>query len=214
MMRKLDLPRLLDRTVSRERDLALAMIASRLIAPGSKLATVRALAAETATSSLGRVLDLGVVEEREIYAALDWLGDQHDRIERALARRHHESFAQTLAETINGLYKTEVIRRRGPWRSIEAVEFATLEWVEWFNHRRLLEPIGNITPAEALPDPPASDHVPSYLAKRRHQLCMRVLSLADEFSRTWAPEFHQPRIGIVRALERELPGRFSYQRTP
>jgi hypothetical protein len=88
MMRKLDLPRLLGRTVSRERDLALAMIASRLIAPGSKLATVRALAAETATSSLGRVLDLGVVEEREIYAALDWLGDQQDRIERALARRH------------------------------------------------------------------------------------------------------------------------------
>ena len=88
MMRKLDLPRLLGRTVSREHDLALAMIASRLIAPGSKLATVRALAAETATSSLGRVLDLGVVAEREIYAALDWLGDQQHRIERTLARRH------------------------------------------------------------------------------------------------------------------------------
>jgi len=54
-----------------------------------------------------------------------------------------------LAETINGLYKTEVIRRRGPWKSLDAVEFATLEWVDWFNHRRLLEPIGNITPAEA-----------------------------------------------------------------
>ena len=47
-----------------------------------------------------------------------------------------------------GLYKTEVIRRRGPWRNIEAVEFATLEWVDWFNNRRLLEPIGNIPPAE------------------------------------------------------------------
>src|SRR5271165_5521104 len=88
MMRKLDLPRLLGRTVSRERDLALAMIASRLIAPGSKLATLRALSPETASSSLGRVLDLGVIEEREIYAALDWLGGQQDRIERALARRH------------------------------------------------------------------------------------------------------------------------------
>ena len=88
MMRKLDLPRLLGRTVSRERDLALAMIASRLIAPGSKLATLRALSPETASSSLGRVLDLGVIEEREIYAALDWLGAQQDRIERALARRH------------------------------------------------------------------------------------------------------------------------------
>ena len=88
MMRKLDLPRLLSRTVSRERDLALAMIASRIIAPGSKLATLRALSAETANSSLGRVLELGTLEEREIYAALDWLGSQQDRIERSLARRH------------------------------------------------------------------------------------------------------------------------------
>jgi len=47
-----------------------------------------------------------------------------------------------------GLYKTEVIRRRGPWRNLEAVEFATLEWVDWFNNRRLLEPIGNIPPME------------------------------------------------------------------
>jgi transposase InsO family protein len=54
-----------------------------------------------------------------------------------------------LAETINGLYKTEVIHRRGPWRSFEAVEFATLEWVDWFNNRRLLAPIGYIPPAEA-----------------------------------------------------------------
>ena len=51
--------------------------------------------------------------------------------------------------TINGLYKAEVIWRRGPWRSFEQVEFATLEWVDWFNNRRLLEPIGNIPPAEA-----------------------------------------------------------------
>ena len=54
-----------------------------------------------------------------------------------------------LAETINGLYKTEVIHRRGPWRRIEDIELATLEWVDWFNHRRLLEPIGNMPPAEA-----------------------------------------------------------------
>ena len=47
-----------------------------------------------------------------------------------------------------GLYKTEVIRRQGPWRNLEAVEFATLEWVDWFNNRRLLEPIGNIPPVE------------------------------------------------------------------
>lgn len=60
-----------------------------------------------------------------------------------------DSYDNALAETINGLYKAEVIWRRGPWRSMEAVEFATLEWVDWFNNRRLLEPIGNIPPAEA-----------------------------------------------------------------
>lgn len=60
-----------------------------------------------------------------------------------------DSYDNALAETINGLYKAEVIHRRGPWRSFEAVEFATLEWVDWFNNRRLLEPIGNVPPAEA-----------------------------------------------------------------
>lgn len=60
-----------------------------------------------------------------------------------------DSYDNALAETINGLYKAEVIHRRGPWRSFEAVEYATLEWVDWFNNRRLLEPVGNIPPAEA-----------------------------------------------------------------
>jgi transposase InsO family protein len=79
-----------------------------------------------------------------------------------------DSYDNALAETINGLFKAEVIHRRGPWRSMEAVEFATLEWAkpakkvptmrsiggrqaegDWFNNRRLLEPIGNIPPAEA-----------------------------------------------------------------
>ena len=60
-----------------------------------------------------------------------------------------DSYDNALAETINGLFKAEVIHRRGPWRSFEAVEYATLEWVDWFNSRRLLEPIGNIPPAEA-----------------------------------------------------------------
>jgi transposase InsO family protein len=60
-----------------------------------------------------------------------------------------DRYDNALAETINGLFKAEVIHRRGPWRSFEAVEFATLEWVDWFNTRRLLEPIGNIPPAEA-----------------------------------------------------------------
>jgi transposase InsO family protein len=60
-----------------------------------------------------------------------------------------DSYDNALSESINGLYKAEVIHRRGPWRSLEAVEFAPLEWVDWFNHRRLLEPIGNIPSAEA-----------------------------------------------------------------
>ena len=60
-----------------------------------------------------------------------------------------DSYDNALAETINGLYKAELIRRRGPWKTKEAVELATLEWVAWFNNHRLLEPIGYIPPAEA-----------------------------------------------------------------
>jgi transposase InsO family protein len=59
-----------------------------------------------------------------------------------------DSYDNALAEAIIGLFKTEVIRHRGPWRNIEHVEFATLEWIDWFNHRRLLEPIGHIPPVE------------------------------------------------------------------
>lgn len=53
-----------------------------------------------------------------------------------------------LAETIDGLYKTELIRKHGPWQILEDEEFATLEWVDWFNHRRLFGPIGHISPEE------------------------------------------------------------------
>jgi transposase InsO family protein len=60
-----------------------------------------------------------------------------------------DSYDNALAETINGLYKAELIHRRAPWKTREAVELATLEWVSWFNHARLLEPIGYIPPAEA-----------------------------------------------------------------
>jgi len=59
-----------------------------------------------------------------------------------------DAYDNALAETVIGLFKTEVIQRRGPWRSLEAVEFATLAWVDWFNPRRLLEPIGYVPPAE------------------------------------------------------------------
>ena len=59
-----------------------------------------------------------------------------------------DSYDNALAESIIGLYKTELIRKRGPWKTLEDVEFATLEWVDWFNNRRLLEYTGNIPPAE------------------------------------------------------------------
>jgi len=68
-------------------------------------------------------------------------------IERSVGSRR-DSYDNALAESIIGLFKTEVIRPKGPWRHLEAVEFATLEWVDWFNHRRLLEPLGYVPPAE------------------------------------------------------------------
>lgn len=60
-----------------------------------------------------------------------------------------DSYDNALAETINGLYKAEIIHQSGPWKSFEAVEYATLKWVDWFNNRRILGPIGNMPPAEA-----------------------------------------------------------------
>ena len=59
-----------------------------------------------------------------------------------------DAYDNALAESVIGLYKTEGIRRKGPWRTLEAVEFATLTWVDWFNTRRLLGPLGDIPPAE------------------------------------------------------------------
>lgn len=58
------------------------------------------------------------------------------------------SYDNALADTVNGLYKAELIHRRGPWRSFKAVQFATIEWVDWFNNCRLMGPIGNLPPAE------------------------------------------------------------------
>ena len=81
------------------------------------------------------------------------MGDTGGSPEKVVAQCHQEAqlpaCSNALAETINGLYKAEIIHRRGPWKTREAVELATLEWVSWFNHHRLLEPIGYIPPAEA-----------------------------------------------------------------
>ena len=59
-----------------------------------------------------------------------------------------DSYDNALAESVIGLYKTELIRQKGPWRDLDHLEYATLEYVDWFNHRRLLEPIGDIPPTE------------------------------------------------------------------
>jgi transposase InsO family protein len=77
-----------------------------------------------------------------------------------------DSYDNALAETINGLYKAELIHKRGPWKTREAVEFATLEWVSWFNHHRLLEPIGYIPPAEA------EANYYRHLAENRNSECL------------------------------------------
>lgn len=71
--------------------------------------------------------------EAEMAASVGSVGDSYDNV---------------LAETINGLYKTELIRMQGPWHDLEAVEYGTLKWVDWFNNKRLLEPIGNMPPVE------------------------------------------------------------------
>lgn len=72
-----------------------------------------------------------------------------------------DSYDNALAESINGLYKMELIKPRGPWQTLDAVEFATAEWVDWFNHQRLYEYCGDITPVEA------EDH---YYAQQTAQL--------------------------------------------
>jgi len=87
-LRKLGLERLLGARRSPERDRAVALIASRVLAPDSKLATARQLDRDSATSTLGERLGLDSVEADELYAALDWLGARQDKVERGLARRH------------------------------------------------------------------------------------------------------------------------------
>src|SRR5262249_6677784 len=67
----------------------------------------------------------------------------------AISRQRRRQLRQRARRDDQRLYKAEVIHRRGPWRTLQAVEYATLEWVDWFNNRRLLEPIGNVPPAEA-----------------------------------------------------------------
>ena len=79
-----------------------------------------------------------------------------------------DSYDNALAESVIGLFKTEVIRRRGPWGSLEDVELATLEWVWWFNYHRLLEPIGYVPPVE---------HEEAYYRRQRDQPELATLKL-------------------------------------
>jgi transposase InsO family protein len=119
-----------------------------------------------ASRSLGTDLALAALEmvSWRRQAQLEGLVHHSDRDSQYLAIRYTERLAEAgaacsvgsrgdsydnaLAETIIGLSKTELVRRRGPWKGIDQVEYATLEWVDWFNHRRLLAPIGHLPPAE------------------------------------------------------------------
>lgn len=98
-----------------------------------------------------RDTDAGLVQHRDRGAQYlsvrytEWLGQVG--IEPPVGSRG-DSYDNALAESIIGLFKTEVIRRRGPWRGVEDVEFATLAWVAWYNTQRLLEPLGDVPPVE------------------------------------------------------------------
>ena len=90
-LKRIGLPRILDPRPSPQRELAVALVVARVLDPASKLATARAKAPETAASSLGQMLELGAVDEDDLYQALDWLVERQDRIERRLARRTLEN---------------------------------------------------------------------------------------------------------------------------
>jgi putative transposase len=103
----------------------------------------QALWARTITSGLIHHSDLGSQYLAIRYS--EWLADEGINPSVGSAG---DSYDNALAESVIGLFKTEVIRRKGPWKSLESVEYATLEWVDWFNNRRLLESIGHIPPVE------------------------------------------------------------------
>jgi len=103
----------------------------------------QALWARTVTSGLVHHSDLG-----SQYLAIRYSERLADEGINPSVGSVGNSYDNTLAESVIGLFKTEVIRRKGPWKSLDSVEYATLEWVDWFNNRRLLEPIGNIPPVE------------------------------------------------------------------
>lgn len=97
------------------------------------------------------VLRIGDLMTMQIWFKLDNTRFEHNSTEAGIKSSVGsvgDSYDNALAETINGLYKTELIRKQGPWKGVDDVEYAILEWVDWFNNRRLLEPIGDIPPAE------------------------------------------------------------------
>jgi transposase InsO family protein len=115
-----------------------------------------------------------------------------------------DSYDNALAETIIGLYKTEVIRHRGPWRNLEQVEFATLEWVAWFNHERLLSSIGDIPPAEF-----EAMYYAANASGRKALLCLPALEALRLRSGSSSPEGPQRSGGGTQCLDEEQERRQS-----
>ena len=135
-----------------------------------------------------------------------------------------DSCDNALAETIIGLYKTELIHRRGPWKGLDDVEYATLEWVDWFNHRRLLEPIGHVPPAEfeaasyggggpqlrsrtQATEPPVNpERFISWLVRIQNPKREALIAFARRFEHSWGDELadchRQARLcGNARAID-------------
>ena len=127
-----------------------------------------------------------------------------------------DSYDNALAETINGLYKTEVIHRRGPWRGLEAVEFATLEWVDWFNNRRMLKQDGLRLDAAQTGDPHRLMNLAA-LAALATGAAVRLIQLVDarDGSTRPASDVATPgQITAAAALGPALKGRTRPQQNP
>ena len=111
-----------------------------------------------------------------------------------------DAYDNALAESVIGVYKTEVIRRKGPWRTLEAVEFATLTWVDWFNTRRLLGPLGDIPPAEFEAQYYEQAEVELGRGLRTPEMCKK-LGISEQTYYRWRKEYGGLRLDQAKRLK-------------